>query len=284
MRAGRIRTALVVGVAFALGVGATAALASRGGESGGGGTESPAPPVASAEPIAADVPARTVRAASPEEAVRGFLTAEQAGDYAASFDFLSDADRGLFGSAAGWVASHADYVPPVEGFEIEGAEGASVVATVRYTPSLDAVIGLVPAAARVTWAVADGEAFGVDLEATTAEAQLPSDERAPAAVLAWAEQRQSCGEPTGEWRGDLLGVPAIADELCDSSGEPTVGAPEFLGPAEGAPFSAAFGDEVSSWARVVTVDGPVPLRAVVAPLDDDWVVIGVLATGPGAGL
>jgi hypothetical protein len=280
MRAGRIRTALVVGAAFATGVGATAAMAARGDEPAARAETPPA-----TVPASAEAPLRSVSATSPEDAVRGFLTAEQAGDYEASYDFLSDTDRAGFGTAEGWVASHADYVPPVEGFEIEAADAQTVVTLVRYTPSLDAVVGLVPAQARVTWAVTEGQAFGIDLELTTAEALHPSDEGAPAAVLAWAEQRQACApRPDGQWSGDLLGAPALAEALCAAAGTPAVGVPALLGPAEGAPFSATFGDEVAAWARVVPVDGPVPLRAVVAPLGDDWVVVGVLAIGPGAGL
>ena len=246
----------------------------------------PAPAAATADtvPPGATLRPRTNAAESAEAAVRGFLDAERAGDYAASFDFLSDADRALFGSAAGWVADHADYVPPVEAYEVESVSGDAVVSVVDYTPGLDAVGGLVPGRARVTWTAVPGEAWGVALDATVVEPQHPADTTAPDAVRAWAESRQACREPVGQWQGDLLGAPALADRLCDTEGSPAVGAPTTLGPAEGAPFSAAFGDEVSLWARVVPVDGPVPLRAVVAPLDDDWVVVGVLAAGPGAGL
>ena len=47
---------------------------------------------------------------------------------------------------------------------------------------------------------------------------------------------------------------------------------------DAAPFLAAFGPEASTWARVVTVTEPVPLRAVVAPIGQEWLVIGVLPT------
>ena len=47
------------------------------------------------------------------------------------------------------------------------------------------------------------------------------------------------------------------------------------------PVVAAFGDQSSDWARVVTVSGSHPLRAVLAPLGDTWIVIGVLAAPPG---
>jgi hypothetical protein len=49
--------------------------------------------------------------------------------------------------------------------------------------------------------------------------------------------------------------------------------PEF----ESGPFVTAFGPETGSWARVVPVTAPVSLRAVVAPIGDEWVVVGVLS-------
>lgn len=275
----RSRTIGTVVVAAALGIGF---VATRDGDE----RPQPTAPIATADtvPTGSTLTPRTHAAESAEAAVRGFLDAERAGDYATSFDFLSDADRAAFGSAAGWVADHADYVPPVEGYEVASVDGDAVVTDVDYTPSLDAVVGLVPGRARVTWTAVPGEAWGVALGATLVEAQHPDEDAAPGAVERWAESRQACGEPTGEWSGDLLGAPALADALCDTDVAPAGGAATLLGPAEGAPFSAAFGDEVSVWARVVPVDRPVPLRAVVAPLGDDWVVVGVLGAGPGAGL
>jgi hypothetical protein len=47
------------------------------------------------------------------------------------------------------------------------------------------------------------------------------------------------------------------------------------------PLQSSFGAEVVSWGRAVTVEGAVPLRAVVAPVDDRWLVVGVLAPPVG---
>jgi hypothetical protein len=49
-----------------------------------------------------------------------------------------------------------------------------------------------------------------------------------------------------------------------------------------APLQNSFGADVVSWARTVTVEGAVPLRAVVAPVDDRWLVIGLLGPPGGA--
>ena len=43
------------------------------------------------------------------------------------------------------------------------------------------------------------------------------------------------------------------------------------------PLQTSFGADVVSWARVVPVESGSPLRAVVAPIDDRWTVVGVLA-------
>jgi hypothetical protein len=54
-----------------------------------------------------------------------------------------------------------------------------------------------------------------------------------------------------------------------------------LAQVDAAPLQTSFGADVVTWARTVQVDGPVPLRAVLAPLDDAWTVVGVLAPAGG---
>lgn len=282
--------ALVVGLAFAVGVGGTVLLTR---DDGADDTVAPDEPVTLAEanesiapidPIDPAVPARTRSAEDGEAAVRGFLDAEMAEDFELAFDFLSDANRSAFGTAAGYVAAHADLVPPITGYTVEDVAPGTVVATVEYEPSLDIVVGLIPESARNTYVVTEGaDGFGVDLEASTSEASYPSDEGAPEAVRTWAEARQGCTE-VAQWEGGLLGSPALAEPLCGAEGDIEIGGTEALGPNEGVPLSAAFGEEVGIWSRVVPVTSPVELRAVVAPLGQDWIVVGVLRAGEGAGL
>ena len=45
--------------------------------------------------------------------------------------------------------------------------------------------------------------------------------------------------------------------------------------ADAAPFLAAFGPEVGIWARVVDVETPIALRLVLAPIGEQWRVVGV---------
>ncbi|CAN5812782.1 hypothetical protein BH23ACT1_BH23ACT1_02340 [soil metagenome] len=215
-------------------------------------------------------------ASSPQAAVEGFLGAEVAEDFEASFGFLSAAARTEFGSPSGWIASHADLVPPIEGYEVEEVDDDEVVTLVRFVPSLDQIQGLVAERVRVTWATSDdGGSWGVDLLESMQEPLYPSDESAPAAVRAWAEGHQDCGTPR-TWEGNLQGSPALAERLCGVAGEVEVGPPLPLGPVDAGPFLAAFGPAVGGWARIVAVTAPVELRAVVAPIGQEWLVIGVL--------
>ncbi|MGH8935485.1 MAG: hypothetical protein ACRDXD_04325 [Acidimicrobiia bacterium] len=235
------------------------------------------PPAALAEP--AMPPPR--QSGSPRATVEGFLEAEAAGDLVASFGFLSADDRNVFGSPAAWVASHADLLPPVTGFQVEDVvdqEGeAEVVTLVGFRPSLDEVIGLVPARARVTWVVsAEGGGWGLRLEESVMEALYPPPWQAREDVRSWAEARLAC-RPALEYGAGLIGTPALADGLCGAEGPVEVGGPSPPDdPAAAAPFLAAFGPQFGEWAQVLPLVEPVPMRVVVAPLGDDWIVIGVL--------
>lgn len=222
-------------------------------------------------------------ARSPRDAVEGFLTAEAAAQYEESYAFLSAGDRQALHSPAGWVSAHAEVLAPVRDFEIgevdEGAsEGTSVRSRVSFRPSLDFVAGLVPGQADVTWVVVqdEGGAWGVDIESTVLEPIYPSDAAAPDAVRAWARSRQDC-QTDGQRAGALVGSLAQAEGLCGADGTVEVGPVEMLPEFESGPFVTAFGPETGSWARVVPVTAPVSLRAVVAPIGDEWVVVGMLS-------
>lgn len=227
-------------------------------------------------------------AADPAGAVEGFLAAEVLDDLAASYAFLSPETQATFGgSPASWVAAHADVLPPITRFAVgevtttdDGT--ATVASTIGLEPSLDEVVGLVPAQADVVWTVvstSDGPA--IELEASSFTPRFIPDGRAPADVAAWVASRQACGRD-GEWGGTLLGVEGPVRELCGAEGAVQVGAPAPLGELEAAAFTTAFGEDALLWAREVTVSGPVELRAVVAPVGSRWLVIGALpADGPG---
>lgn len=276
---------LVAVVSLALGVGLTAAFtAARGGQSQAGQT-STATDLPLSEPQElpeVDGTADPGRPAdTPEEAVSGFLDAEAAGEYASSYALLSATDREQYRTAAGWVAAHADVMPPVTGYDIEapptGDDARStVVALVAFEASLDQVVGLVPQRARATWvAVAEDGGWVVALDQSSFEPLHPPQDEAVDAVRRWAESHRDC-KPRGE-HDLVLGIPNLAQRLCDEDAAVAVG--EVEGFAEGFDtntFLAAYGESVLEWGRVVAVTAPVPLRAVVAPIGPHWRVIGVL--------
>jgi hypothetical protein len=225
---------------------------------------------------------RTPAAVDAVAAVEGFLGAEVAGDYEAAFGFLSSADRAAFGSAAGWVAAHAMVLPPITGFgHLSGGQvpgGAEVRAELTLAPGLDQVTGLTPGEADSVWRATEEEGgWRVSFSESVIRPRYLDDEAAPAAVREWAEERQACRKGA-EPRGVLLGQPSLADRLCGSRGAVEVGMALPLDDAtEAAAFLAAYGPEVGEWARVVPLQAPVGLRAVVAPVGDRWLVIGVLS-------
>jgi hypothetical protein len=217
-------------------------------------------------------------AADPRGAVEGFLAAEKAGDLARSYQFLSATDREQIPSGQDWIAAHADLLPPITGYEIDDSANDTVIeSALRLESDLDEVLGLTPARAMMRWQVVEGPSgrWSVDLAASELEPQLPADADAVAATASWVRSRQQCAND-GEWEGGLVGFTGLADALCDRAGEAVVGDAQPLGDLDVEQFVTTFGDDAVTWARVVPVERPASLRAVLAPVDDRWVVIGVL--------
>lgn len=239
-------------------------------------------------------PSAVAAAPSPEEAVLRFVQAEASRDDDTAFGLLAAGDRASVGSSGTWQRRHAD-LPRLRSATVDSvAAGESgdpptlaVTGTVRFEPSLDEVRGLVPAVADASWQVAreDG-GYRVAFGASRFEPRLPDAGQIPAEVSSWVQARQSAGceafttggsRPPGQWSGGLLGVPGKATRLCGRSGSVQLGpAGRFTDPTEATPIVAAFGPESLDWARVVSVTAPAPMRIVVAPLDDRWVIVGVL--------
>lgn len=274
-------TVLAVMAGLALGIGVTVAL-SRSSDNGDrqlADLEEPA----TLNEAAQGSPPPGADGSDPRAAVEGFLDAEVEQDFASSFGFLSAASRSQYGSPERWIASHADVLPVVRDYEIEGVEDpdepggpTEVVALLTFESSLDQVVGLVPERLRVTWVTtADEGTWGVDLSTSTFEPLYPPEDQAPGAVRQWAEAHQDCG-PAPSWDGNLVGSPALAEGLCGTDGEVQVGNVLPLGQIEASSVLTAFGPEAVDWARVVPVTGPLDLRAVVAPIGQQWLVIGVL--------
>lgn len=289
---GWLRVTLLLAVGIGVGAGITAGLPGKVLDAVDASSDTVVPTATPRIREAPATPARTPdgrlrRPDDPATAVRGFLAAESERRFADAFAFLSTADHDEFGDAAGYVAAHADWLPPLRDFTVDRVEergGSAVVVTrVAFEASLDEVAGLVPGAAEVTWtAVASDGGWAVELTSAAMVPQYPAEEQAVQDVAAWAAARRACrAPPPALEHTPVRGVASLADALCGADVEVAVGGVGPLREVDAASFLAAYGGEVSTWARVVDVDTPVGLRAVVAPIGDRWAVIGVLPPGRG---
>lgn len=271
--------------AFAAGVALTGGLP--------GGDDGDASPPATIADVATDIdPAPSVPvdaddasvppgqpAPTPVAAVEGFLDAEAGGEFEASYQLLTDAQRAAYGSPAGWVEAHAEFFPVV-GYEIiEDRGDGTVVADVRYRSSLDEVIGLVPARARVEWPATQHDGgWLVDFDAARVEPVFPAERAATQAASEWATALQRCDEPE-QYAGALVASLRLvrqSEDLCGTTEGVRAGSPRPLDPADANALVSAFGAQAQSWARAVEVSGPVELTVIVAPVDDEWLVVGLL--------
>lgn len=242
------------------------------------------------EPIAVTTTATTAIVYQPSNpdataAVEGFLSAEVAGDFVSSYEFLSADYQNQTGGVESWVSEHYFLLPVVTGFTVTGDEldnnAATVEVDLNLAASLDEIIGLTPARAASTWSVIEeASTWRIQLTESSVRPIYPDDSTAPRAVIAWVKAKATCDPAIatpGQWDGGLLGTPELANQFCGAGGQVAVGEVQLLeDAAESAPFLAAFGPDVGVWARVVEVEDPVRLRAVVAPVGEQWLVIGVL--------
>lgn len=292
---GAARRTLVLGVVLAVGVGGGALLARPRGDNPERAVA--AAPAAEALPVAGDggaaapidvsareqPPPAPAGATGPAEAVEEFLAAEADADWAASWDLLSQSDRDRLGSVSVWEGQRP-YLVPIVGATVgevvsEGAR-ATVSADLRLRSSLDLINGLVPARATSSWvAVREDGGWYVDHANSTYTPVYPDEAGIVPATQAWIADAIACRTPDRR----PLGTAALVQSLCGAaggdvpSGAVAVGdvgpLPEF---DEVGPFVEAWGPETHGWARVATVDEPIQIRAVLAPLGDEWVVVGVL--------
>jgi hypothetical protein len=238
----------------------------------------PAPQLALG-PGEAEAPAPA--AATPDAALDAFLSAEARHDYATSYGVLSAADRDEIGSRREWGAAHGE-LPAVMSFvlgavHVADAASAEVEADVTFESTLDETRGLVPARAHAVWvAVAEDGGWRVAHSQSRLVPQHPDEKGAVSAAEDWVKARRSCDRPV-EYEDGLIGATGPVEALCDARGPVRVGAVAPLEPDAGVePFLAAFGPEVLSWARVVPTISPVPMTVVLAPVADNWLVIGTL--------
>lgn len=216
---------------------------------------------------------------SPEAALDALLTAEMAKDHEASFRLLSAEGRRRHPDSASW-ASRRNETPPIISFRIEPGGEAEVVASVSHRPALDPFIGLSAAQERQTWtARREGGGWLLDAEPKV-ELLLPNADRASAAALEWSRAVQACDAERARRRqavAEPLGASTPPGRLCGATGEVAVGPVENVPPGPASQeLVAQYGPDLYQWAKAVRVTAPAsPFYVVLAPLGDDWQVIGL---------
>jgi len=218
------------------------------------------------------------------DAVRDLLAAEQRGDRAASFLFLSRQSRGEYKDIPDWT-KRRQQLPAVTGFRIDSAEGAkgdragTVLAVVEHKPGLDPFRGLSLARENETFTGRkEGGGWLVDGDPAT-EPLLPPDPLAIQAAVAWVTAVQACDKAKAT---ALQAVPTIfgsaegAAGLCTKQGPVTPGPVERLAAGvASADIVAQYSTDALAWARVVRITSPAAFGVVVAPLGADWQVFGI---------
>lgn len=235
-----------------------------------------------------DGPAPTLStpgAASAAEAVEQFLSAEQRGDLAASFELLSAEDRRSIPSVAAWVDGHRELLPRVVAYELRAPEqaagGVVVPALVSFTPGLNEFSGLTPEQADARWSAVEGQqGWRVFLGGSTVVPVYPPDSGAAPAAQEWLANGRACDPGAAAGPGvTFLGLRRdLVNRLCRVDGAYAVGAAVPVDdPVVTTDLVAAFGPASLQWARVVPADGPTPVRLLMAPIGERWAVVDVLA-------
>jgi hypothetical protein len=221
-------------------------------------------------------------ATDPAAAVRGYLSAEIAGDASTSYGALSAASRERVGSVEDWIETASER-PAIVAFALDepaaaqatGSTDVTVTGAVMLEPRLDEVNGFVPEQASVAWdVVAEDGGWRLDVVDSSLTPILPDEHGATAAAETWAAARQQC-RTEGEYGGSLVGSPALGDRLCGVLGDVVAGPPAALDDALATQVVAAFGPDATTWARSVALSGAAALSVVTAPFGDHWVVVGV---------
>jgi len=286
---------LVVAMGAAVGVGAVAVLQ----HGGGGATHRPPTPSVMALPVAArggvrpvatdPTPESFAEPTSPRAALEAFLGAERDALTARSYALLTAADQQDVGSSAAWAAAAANRPRPVAfslTYEQPAPDGEEISVEVARHPSLDEFAGFVSARATQVWRVArEGSTWRVGAAPLTDDPALPAAAAATSAVSRWVQASAACdraGAASLQGVPDLIGPEDLVGAPCHERGSWTVtGQPIALDRAPDVQaFVEAYGPDVGTWTRLVGVRGPNShFLAAVAPLGDDWRVIGVTSDG-----
>lgn len=239
--------------------------------SGCGTSSSAATPPA---PDAQSQPKPTTRAA-----LDALLSAEVAKNYAASFALLDAAARREVKDVGDWERLRSA-TPVITGYSVRaGSTDDQAVAEVTHDAGLDPFVGLSPAKERQTWRAAHVKGGWLLDAEPQVEPEYPSDSAASAAAVKWAQAVQRCDQQSAKTLqavDKLFGTADNASKLCGSRGDIAPDAVQHVqdGPRV-ADLAAQYGSDTLQWARVVPLNAPVQFSIVLAPIGNEWKVVGL---------
>lgn len=239
--------------------------------------------------VATASPHPFVEPSSARAALAEFLGAERDGLTADSFRLLSHVDQQDVGSDTAWATSLPDRPRPLTfavGAEQVMADGEQITVAVTRQPSLDQFTGFISARAMQVWHVVhEGTTWRVGAEPLAEDPALPPIAAAADVASRWVQASAACNWTAA---GALTGVPTLTGPVnlllapCGEGGSWIATGPAMtLDQAEDTQaFVEAYGPDVGTWMRLVPVRGPhTHFLAAVAPLGNDWRVVGVTSDG-----
>jgi hypothetical protein len=241
--------------------------------------------VAPGSPVATGEASVEVQPAAPNatEAVTRYLDAEIAGDYATSFSQLSADDRQGFATLDDWEVE-ADNRPRILGYRIVDVDGDTARADVELLAFVSEINGVSPASATIDFAIEQQDGGSrLSLIDSTFTPHYPGQDLAMPAAIAWVEAAQRCEDEDRErleYDGNLLGTLGLAESICGAAGTATASVGRLDSLPDPSAVLNGFGEQAAQWSRVVAIQnvaGASPLHVVLAPLGDQWVVIGAVS-------
>ena len=214
----------------------------------------------SAQPVAS----LQLRGASPAQALQRFLEAPRVGSM-----------RGVPQVAHSTITK-----------ESPAADAVTFSVDLQLVTAFNETVGLIPRHARGSFrAERDGAQWRVNAESARFSFVFDTPSAIETTTAEWARSQQSCRATRHQWRATLFGDGASerAAQFCGHDGTVRTGAvKEISQRSDIASLVAAFGPQVGRWARAVAVVAPLPMDVVLAPVDGQWLVIGVLRSSEQA--
>ena len=200
-------------------------------------------------------------------------------DHAASFRFVLHRADQPYSTLARW-SRHRQGLPGIIGFTVQpGTSADQAIAVVDHTPGLDPFVGLSPAHDHQTWRAMRAGGGYLLYEDPEIAPDLPSDAGAAPAAQAWVAAVQRCDQRAAsalQAVTPLFDSTSTTPKLCHVAGAITTAAtaPLAAGPAS-ADIVAQYTTDALAWPRVVQVDAPLRFAVVLAPIGQQWKVLGI---------